>query len=69
MKKAILFTLTTIFFCVIFYACGCSEYSCEASDINIVGAYCNDGTKSDATGAGACSRHGGVKSWRCRKCE
>jgi len=69
MKKAILFTLTTICFCVIFYACGCSEYSCDASYINIVGAYCNDGTKSDATGGGACSRHGGVKSWRCEKCE
>jgi len=70
MKKAILFTLTTICFCVIFYACQkCSEYSCDTSDPNIIGAYCNDGTTSDAIGQGACSSHGGVKSWRCEKCE
>jgi hypothetical protein len=28
-----------------------------------VGAICNDGTQSDATGSGACSHHGGVKCW------
>ena len=28
-----------------------------------VGAVCNDGTRSDATGRGACSHHGGVAHW------
>ena len=28
-----------------------------------IGAICNDGTKSTATGRGACSHHGGVKEW------
>ncbi len=27
------------------------------------GAICEDGTRSDATGRGACSHHGGVSSW------
>lgn len=28
-----------------------------------IGAICNDGTRSGATGPGACSHHGGVKRW------
>jgi len=28
-----------------------------------VGAECNDGTSSTATGSGACSHHGGVRCW------
>lgn len=28
-----------------------------------VGALCNDGTTSSATGSGACSHHGGVQCW------
>ena len=28
-----------------------------------VGAVCNDGWKSSATGSGACSHHGGVDYW------
>jgi outer membrane protein assembly factor BamD (BamD/ComL family) len=28
-----------------------------------VGAICNDGTRSYATGRGACSHHGGVREW------
>jgi hypothetical protein len=28
-----------------------------------IGAYCNDGSKSFATGSGACSHHGGVEDW------
>ena len=27
------------------------------------GCICNDGTRSSATGSGACSHHGGVKNW------
>lgn len=29
-----------------------------------VGALCNDGTTSTATGSGACSHHGGVQCWQ-----
>jgi len=29
-----------------------------------VGAICNDGWVSTATGSGACSHHGGVRCWR-----
>ena len=29
-----------------------------------VGAVCNDGTTSTATGSGACSHHGGVRCWQ-----
>lgn len=32
-----------------------------------VGAICNDGWRSDATGSGACSHHGGVAYWLCAK--
>jgi hypothetical protein len=32
-------------------------------DIYRVGCGCCDGTKSKATGRGACSHHGGVKYW------
>lgn len=42
-----------------------NEYQCQAGDPNIVGARCKDGSRSDATGQGACSRHGGVDYWIC----
>jgi len=29
-----------------------------------IGAVCNDGTGSKATGSGACSHHGGVSCWQ-----
>ena len=29
-----------------------------------IGAVCNDGTSSTATGSGACSHHGGVSCWK-----
>jgi hypothetical protein len=29
-----------------------------------IGAVCNDGTTSKATGSGACSHHGGVSCWQ-----
>lgn len=43
-----------------------NEYRCESGSPNIVGAICNDGSRSNATGQGACSRHGGVNYWVCR---
>lgn len=32
-----------------------------------IGAICNDGWRSDATGSGACSHHGGVAYWLCAR--
>ena len=34
------------------------------SDRHRIGAICNDGTESTATGSGACSHHGGVNCWK-----
>lgn len=31
-----------------------------------VGCVCKDGTRSQSTGRGACSRHGGVEYWLCK---
>ncbi|MBL4708426.1 MAG: hypothetical protein JKY48_08325 [Flavobacteriales bacterium] len=42
-----------------------NEYQCETGNPRIIGARCNDGTRSNATGQGACSRQGGVKYWIC----
>ena len=45
---------------------GCSESSTapETSEgEQRIGAVCNDGTRSTATGQGACSHHGGVDYW------
>jgi hypothetical protein len=70
MKQTLIFFTTIFCICILSYACKtCSEYQCKSTDSNIIGAYCNDGTKSDSVGKGACSRHGGVESWRCKKCE
>ena len=45
----------------------CSEESTSASgDCERIGAVCNDGTRSNATGSGACSHHGGVREWICK---
>jgi hypothetical protein len=33
-------------------------------DRHRIGAVCNDGTTSTATGSGACSHHGGVSCWQ-----
>lgn len=48
-----------VFAIVLFTSFNCSD-PCER-----VGAICNDGTRSTATGSGACSHHGGVKEWIC----
>jgi hypothetical protein len=34
-----------------------------AADRHRIGAQCNDGTTSKATGSGACSHHHGVMCW------
>ncbi|MFH0761445.1 MAG: hypothetical protein V2A67_08075 [Bacteroidota bacterium] len=35
----------------------------RSKEIVVIGAICKDGWKSNATGRGACSHHGGVKEW------
>lgn len=41
----------------------------EEGNCRRVGAVCNDGTHSDATGSGACSHHGGVDHWLYADCD
>jgi hypothetical protein len=36
---------------------------CAQLGVYRMGAICNDGTQSSATGSGACSHHGGVSCW------
>ncbi len=43
------------------------EYNFSQSDSVRVGCLCKDATRSAATGAGACSRHGGVERWMQEK--
>ena len=52
-KNLIAYAGVALFFCVV---------SC-ATKGNRVGAVCEDGWKSNATGSGACSHHGGVDYW------
>lgn len=42
-----------------------SEVSAECSRENRTGARCNNGSRSPATGSGACSHNGGVAKWLC----
>ncbi|WP_156039765.1 hypothetical protein [Aureispira sp. CCB-QB1] len=43
--------------------CDCDE---NDSQSDRVGAICNDGFKSHATGRGTCSEHDGVQKWQCQ---
>ena len=63
MRKLIL--ITTIAFALLIGCAKDETYTCSAGDPNIIGATCNDGTTSSATGSGACSSHGGVATWTC----
>ena len=42
-----------------------SGHQCGSNERDRIGAICNDGSRSNATGAGACSHHGGVDYWLC----
>ncbi len=44
----------------------CCQYECDGVNTLRVGAVCNDGTTSTATGSGACSHHDGVNYWLCK---
>lgn len=48
-------------------SCGDDGEPCGATSSNRTGAICNDGSRSTATGSGACSHHGGVDFWVCSK--
>lgn len=41
----------------------CSSSTESTPEGKRIGAVCKDGTKSTATGTGACSKHGGVSYW------
>jgi hypothetical protein len=64
MKKT--FIVLFFFFLLVTQSCEkWKDYPCDNVHTKVVGATCNDGTHSDATGAGACSSHGGVRNWLC----
>ena len=63
MKKIYFFTCTALLLIVV--SCAKGDHACQAGDPNIIGATCNDGSGSSATGSGACSSHDGVGTWRC----
>ena len=59
--------LLIIFTAIIISACGKDDpVQCDDDHTERVGAVCNDGSRSEATGQGACSHHGGVKYWLCK---
>ena len=58
-----LLTLTIFIFLCWIDSLGNSTGSSYKSSGFRVGAICNDGWRSNATGQGACSHHGGVDYW------
>jgi len=50
----------------LFLITSCHDNS-TSSEGSRIGAVCNDGTTSTATGSGACSHHGGVNHWIYKK--
>ncbi|MCX6168689.1 MAG: hypothetical protein NTX65_05095 [Ignavibacteriales bacterium] len=56
MKRLLLIGFFLLLFCV-----NCKDSSTDPSERK--GAVCKDGTRTDATGSGACSSHGGVDHW------
>jgi hypothetical protein len=40
---------------------------CDSTHTIRIGAMCNDGTRSNSTGSGTCSSHGGVNYWICKR--
>jgi hypothetical protein len=60
MKKAAL----RILFTVVLASAMAFGGNAAQGDRHRIGAVCNDGRTSKATGSGACSHHGGVSCWR-----
>jgi len=51
---------------IAFFSCDDEEVKINCDPVDRIGAICNDGYQSTATGSGACSSHGGVKEWICK---
>jgi hypothetical protein len=62
--KKLFFVISLLVICISFTKCE-KAVQCDTTHDNKVGAMCNDGTKSNSTGSGTCSNHGGVKYWLC----
>jgi len=57
-KELLLIVLASL--CLVLYYNSCTSIT---GNKDRIGAICHDGTRSSATGSGACSDHGGVKEW------
>lgn len=67
MKKLSAPTKALLLFAIVLLALpSCEDDKKECPPSDRVGAVCKDGTKSPATGSGACAGHGGVDYWECR---
>jgi len=60
-KLVIIYSLISL----LLFIHSCEPNSGSEEECIRIGAICNDGTTSKATGSGACSHHGGVKEWIC----
>lgn len=63
MKKIKLFSSAVLLAASLFLGVAAQNAPAGMTQRQRVGAICNDGTQSEATGSGACSHHGGVKCW------
>jgi hypothetical protein len=63
MKKLKLFSSVFLFTASMFLGMIAQDAPAGTTQRHRVGAMCNDGTQSSATGSGACSHHGGVSCW------
>ena len=55
--------LGILWFSLLLSSCSNEKINDDASSGERVGAVCMDGWRSNATGRGACSHHGGVRYW------
>ncbi len=65
-KKKLLTIISLLILSFSIMQCDYSTESTQESGKNEgekIGAVCKDGTRSKATGRGACSHHGGVDHW------
>ena len=60
-----IFVIILFLVCLSFTKCE-KAVECDSTNTNRVGAMCNDGTRSNSTGSGTCSNHGGVNYWLCK---
>ena len=65
MKRILSIILISIGLSLI-YSCSDDAVPCGPNTGTRVGAICNDGWRSNSTGSGTCSSHGGVDYWLCK---